>query len=128
VAFLKNRTSQFLVGSIIIFAMIGIVSMFLANPTGLLQGVAVIALVGVIIFFLVRLISNANPQKKEQHAFLKAAKKSKKRQKQKSGDHHLRSTTPGPLTTLKKNAKKRSTSHLTVIDGKKGKKKDRASF
>ncbi|HJV31081.1 MAG TPA: SA1362 family protein [Bacillales bacterium] len=127
-AFLKNRTSLFFVGGIILFAIIGILSRFLANPTGLLQGVAVIALAGVALFFLIRFISSASPQKKEQQAFLKAAKKSKKRLQQKSGDHHLRSTSPGPLTTLKKSAKKRSTSHLTVIDGKKGKKKDRASF
>jgi ABC-type nickel/cobalt efflux system permease component RcnA len=128
VAFLKNRTSLLLFGGIIIFAIIGISSMFLANPAGFLQRIAVITLVGFAIYFIFRLISNSNPKKKEQRAFLKAAKQSKKRLLQKSGDPHVRNTSQGTLTTIKKTAKKRSTSHLTVIDGKKGKKKNRASF
>jgi biopolymer transport protein ExbB/TolQ len=128
VAFLKNRTSLLLFGGIIIFAIIGISSMFLANPAGFLQRIAVITLVGFAIYFLYRLISNSNPKKKEQRAFLKAAKQSKKRLQQKSVDSHIKNTYQGTLTSIKKTAKKRSTSHLTVIDGKKGKKKNRASF
>jgi ABC-type nickel/cobalt efflux system permease component RcnA len=128
VAFLKNRTLHLLFGGIIIFAIIGISSMLLANPAGFLQRIAVIALVGFAIYIIVRLISNSNPKKKEQRAFLKAAKQSKKRLQQKSGDPHVRNSSQGTLTTIKKTAKKRSTSHLTVIDGKKGKKKNRASF
>lgn len=102
--------------------------MFLANPTGFLQRIAVIALIGIAIYFIARLITKANPQKREQRAFLRAAKKSKKRLQQKSGDPHVRSASQTTLTTLKRSTKKKSPVHLTVIDGKKGKKKNRASF
>jgi hypothetical protein len=128
VAFLNNRTSLFVIGGIIIFAIIGIIGMFLANPTGFLQRIAVIALIGIAIYFIARLITKANPQKREQRAFLRAAKKSKKRLQQKSGDPHVRSASQTTLTTLKRSTKKKSPVHLTVIDGKKGKKKNRASF
>ncbi|WML45279.1 SA1362 family protein [Neobacillus sp. PS3-40] len=127
-AFLNNRTSLFVIGGIIIFAIIGIIGMFLANPTGFLQRIAVIALIGIAIYFIARLITKANPQKREQRAFLRAAKKSKKRLQQKSGDPHVRSASQTTLTTLKRSTKKKSPVHLTVIDGKKGKKKNRASF
>lgn len=112
-------------------ALIGIFSILVANPTGFLQGIAGIGLVGIAIYFIVRLIFKANPQKKEQRAFLKAAKQSKKRLQKKGTDSHLKRSTLGMLTTLKKSSKskkKTTTAHLTVIDGKKGKKKNRASF
>ncbi|MDP4085626.1 MAG: SA1362 family protein [Bacillota bacterium] len=125
---MKNRSSLLFVGGIIIFAIIGLLGTLFANPTGFLQRIAVIALFGIAIYFLVRLIMKADPQRKEQRAFLKAAKKSKKRLHQKNSDPHQRSTSQGTLTILKKNAKKKSLAQLTVIDGKKGKKKNRASF
>ncbi|MDV2887638.1 hypothetical protein RYX45_20915, partial [Alkalihalophilus pseudofirmus] len=76
-----------------------------------------------------RKFSNSSPQKKEQRAFLKAAKQSKKRLQQKSGESNVKSSSFGSISTLKKNKiKKKSPAHLTVIDGKKGKKKNRASL
>ena len=95
---MNNRTSLFVIGGIIIFAIIGIIGMFLANPTGFLQRIAVIALIGIAIYFIARLITKANPQKREQRAFLRAAKKSKKRLQQKSGDPHVRSASQTTLT------------------------------
>jgi uncharacterized membrane protein YfcA len=130
VAFLKNRTSSIVVGGIIILALIGIISSISTNPAKFLQSIAVIALIGIGIYFVVRKFSISSPQRREQRAFLKAAKKSKKRLQQKSGDSHGKSSSLGTLTTLKKNnrTKKKPPAHLTVIDGKKGKKKNRASF
>jgi ABC-type nickel/cobalt efflux system permease component RcnA len=130
VAFLKNRITVPLVGALIIFGIIGIIGTFANNPIGFLQRVAMIALIGLAIYFIYRLISTRNPQKKEQNAFLKAAKKSKKRLQHKSGDTHAKSSSLGSLTSLKRNkkTKKKSPVHLTVIDGKKGKKKNRASL
>ncbi|WP_308211922.1 SA1362 family protein [Neobacillus cucumis] len=129
-AFLKNRTSTIIVGVLIILALLGLVSSFTANPAGFIQGIAVIALIGLVIYFLFRRFSNSSPQKKEQRAFLKAAKKSKKRLQQKGGDSTAKTSSLGTLTSLKKSTKtkKKSPAHLTVIDGKKGKKKNRASF
>ncbi|PLS01731.1 hypothetical protein CVD27_24045 [Neobacillus cucumis] len=127
---MKNRTSTFIVGVLIILALLGLVSSFTADPAGFIQGIAVVALIGLVIYFLFRRFSNSSPQKKEQRAFLKAAKKSKKRLQQKSGDSTARTSSLGTFTSLKKSTKtkKKTPAHLTVIDGKKGKKKNRASF
>ncbi|MEH7254901.1 SA1362 family protein [Neobacillus niacini] len=129
-AFLKNRISVPLVGSVIVLGIIGIIGAFTSNPIGFIQSIAVFALVGLAIFFVFRLIVRANPQKKEQQAFIKAAKKSKKRLQSKTGEQQTKSSSMGSLASLKKNKKikKKSPVHLTVIDGKKGKKKNRASL
>lgn len=124
---MKNRTAGFIVGGIVVvLALIGISSMFISNPTGFLQGLAVVVVIGIAIYIFVRLIYKTNPQKKEQRAFLKAAKKSKKRLQKKD----TKNTSLGTLAPFKKAAKikTKKTAHLTVIDGKKGKKKNRASF
>lgn len=127
---MKNRTSFIIIGGLIILALLGVYSSFTADPAGFIQGIAVITLAGLGIYLLVRRFSSSNPQKKEQRAFLKAAKKSKKRLQLKSGDSQVKSSPLGTLTSLKKSTKtkKKSPAHLTVIDGKKGKKKNRASF
>ena len=128
---MKNRTFVYVVvGGLIILALIGLVGTFTANPAGFIQRIAVIALIGITVYFLVRKFSKSSPQKKEQRAFLKAAKKSKKRLQQKSGDTTVKTSTLGTLASLKKSnkTKKKSPAHLTVIDGKKGKKKNRASL
>jgi predicted lipid-binding transport protein (Tim44 family) len=130
VVFLKYWTSVLLVGGLTILALIGLVGLFTANPTGFIQKIAVIALIGFAIYFIVRKFSNSNPQKREQKAFLKAAKKSKKRLHQKSGDSSGKTSSLGTLPSIKKSnqIKKKSPAHLTVIEGKKGKKKNRASL
>ncbi len=127
---MRKRISVPLFGSLIIFAIIGFFGTFAKNPTAFFQKLAVIALVVLAIYFIVRKLSNSNPQKREQRAFLKAAKQSKKRLQQKSGDSNVKSSSLGTLATLKKSSKtkKKPPAHLTVIDGKKGKKKNRASF
>ncbi|MEW9049670.1 MAG: SA1362 family protein [Neobacillus sp.] len=130
-AFLKNRISvPFLVGSLIILGFIGIIGSFTKDPLGFLKNVVILALVGLVIYFIYRQITKANPQKKEQQAFIKAAKKSKKRLQHKSAEPHTKSATLGSLSSLRKNkkVKKKTPVHLTVIDGKKGKKKNRASL
>ena len=128
---MKNRTFVYVVvGGLIILALIGLVGTFTANPAGFIQRIAVIALIGITAYFLVRKFSKSSPQKKEQRAFLKAAKKSKKRLQQKSGETTIKTSSLGSLASLKKSnkTKKKSPAHLTVIDGKKGKKKNRASL
>ncbi|MDQ1145084.1 putative lipid-binding transport protein (Tim44 family) [Bacillus sp. SORGH_AS 510] len=127
---MKNRTSYYVIGGLIILALLGLYGSFTDNPAGFIQRIAIIALIGLGIYFLVRKFSMSSPQKKEQRAFLKAAKKSKKRLQQKNGDSNMKTSSLGTLTTLKKSnkTKKKSPAHLTVIDGKKGKKKNRASF
>ncbi|MCM3566646.1 hypothetical protein M3183_00930 [Neobacillus mesonae] len=126
---MKNRTSVLIIGGLIILALIGLFSSFMANPAGFIQKIALMAVIGFVIFFVVRKFSNSSPQKKEQRAFLKAAKQSKKRLQQKNGDSQMKSSSLGPISNLKKHkTKRKSNAHLTVIDGKKGKKKNRASL
>jgi len=131
VAFLKNRTFvNVVIGGLIILALLGVIGTFTANPAGFIQSIAVMALVVLVVYFLVRKFTSSSPQKKEQRAFLKAAKKSKKRLQQKSGEGTVKTSSLGTFASLKKNnkLKKKSPAHLTVIDGKKSKKKNRASF
>jgi len=97
--------------------------------------------IGAVVFLLVKLLYKPSPAKREQRAFVKAAKRSAKRKQQKDFSPQGRmkiqaskSTKPkknSNLTSLKKaRALKKKTAHpqLTVIEGKKGKKKNRASF
>jgi uncharacterized membrane protein YfcA len=130
VAFLKNRISVPLVGSVIVLGIIGIIAAFTSDPIGFLKNIVVFALVGLAIYFVFKLIRRSNPRNKEQQAFIKAAKKSKKRLQTKGGEQSTKSTSFGSLTSLKRSkmTKKKSPVHLTVIDGKKSKKKNRASL
>lgn len=126
---MKNRTSSIIIGVLIILAALGIFNSISSNPINFLKGVAVLFIMSVVIYFIVRKLSNSSPQRKEQRAFLKAAKKSKRRL-QKSGVSQAKNSSQGTLTTLKKNikTKKKPPAHLTVIEGKKSKKKNRASL
>ena len=113
---------------LIALAAIGLISQLINDPGSLIKMIAVTAVVVAVIYFIITRFSQANPsQKHEQHAFKKAAKKSKKRfQKKESTSTPSKRTSIGSLSAARK--KKRDTSHLTVIEGKKGKKKNRASF
>jgi predicted lipid-binding transport protein (Tim44 family) len=122
---LNNRTSMILVTGLIILAIIGFVKGVLSNPVGVLQMIAMAALVGAIIYFLVRRFSGSSPGKQQHRAFQKAAKRSKKRFQSKEASA---SSKRSKIKSLASARKKKDASHLTVIDGKKGKKKNRASF
>ncbi|WP_249937854.1 SA1362 family protein [Niallia circulans] len=128
-AFLKNRFSLILFGSIIFLAFIGLTVNLIKNPSGFFLNIVVMVAVGGIIWFVYRHLSTSSPQKREQKAFLKAAKQSKKRlqTKDRSSSGQQQST---KTSSIKANKHKRSksTAHLTVIEGKKSKKKNRASL
>lgn len=82
-----------------------------------------------IIWFIYRHFSTSSPQKKEQKAFLKAAKQSKKRlqTRDRSSSGQQQSTKTASIKA-NKHKRSKSTAHLTVIEGKKSKKKNRASL
>jgi len=125
---LKNRISVYIVFGLITLAIIGVTASLISNPAGFLKRIAVILLVGAVIVFIFRRVSRAGSDKSEQRAFIRAAKKSKKRyHQQEAAKSNNRKAGAGSLTSLKK-TKKKSAAHLTVIQGKKGKKKDRASL
>ncbi len=125
---MKNRILSFIIIGLIAFALLGVMTSMISNPAGFFLRIAVILLVGAVIFFIFKRLSNAGPVNSEQKAFVRAAKRSKKRyQQQDSAKTSTRKTSVGSLTSIKK-PKKKSAAHLTVIQGKKGKKKNRASL
>lgn len=111
-------------------AIIGVVSSFVSNPMAFIKSIVMFLIIASLIFFLVRrFFSGAGPQSREQNAFRKAAKRSKKRFQQKDTRKPTSKTNNGNVSTLRKvKHKSKSAAHLTVIEGKKGKKKKRASF
>ncbi|KOP83411.1 hypothetical protein LIS82_19115 [Cytobacillus solani] len=126
---MKNRISVFVVLGLILLAVVGMTANLFSNPTGFLLRIAVILLVGAVIYYIFQRFYKASPRKREQQAFIRAAKKSKKRfQTNHLGKGHTRKTNSGNSLTSLKKSKKKSSTHLTVIQGKKGKKKDRASL
>ncbi|UII54817.1 hypothetical protein LS684_14275 [Cytobacillus spongiae] len=127
---MKQRTSFYFVMILIALGALGVISRLINNPGAFIQSIVVIVIVGAVFYFIYRKMTQSSPQKQEQRAFVKAAKRSKKRfQKSESGSNRsLKKSNLGSLTKLKSESKKKSSSHLTVIEGKKGKKKNRASL
>ncbi|WP_438824077.1 SA1362 family protein [Bacillus sp. JJ1503] len=126
---MKNRITLLIISGLVLLAVLGITTSMITDPAGFLRRIAVILLVGAIVFYIFQRFNRASPKKQEQRAFIRAAKKSKKRfHKPDAGKgSSSRKANSGSLTSIKRTRKKSST-HLTVIEGKKGKKKDRASL
>ena len=127
VAFLKNRISTFFVVCLIALAALGIVSLLVSNPSGLLLKFAIMIATGAVIFFLVKRFYLPSPEKREQRAFVKAAKRSLKRKQQKESGKQTRKSNVSNITSIRAR-KKQTNNHLTVIEGKKGKRKNRVSL
>ncbi len=123
---MKKRKSVLFIGALILLAGIGIIGSLIDNPAGFIQRIAIVALISFVLYLIFRRFTGAGPGKKEQRAFLKAARESRKRNGHKN-DSAGRNVVHGSLASLRK-PKKKATAHLTVIEGKKGKKKNRASF
>ncbi|CAM3804230.1 hypothetical protein D1970_14870 [Mesobacillus zeae] len=121
-----NRTSFYIVLGLIILAGIGVTQSLVSDPIVFLQTIAGFVLIAAVIFFIVNRFYKANPMKQEQRSFHKAAKQSKKRFQTKSQPLTSKRSSVGSISAARK--KKKDAPHLTVIEGKKGKKKNRASF
>jgi len=124
---LKNRISTFIVVCLIALAALGMVSLLVSNPSGLLLKLAIMIATGAVIFFLVKRFYLPSPEKREQRAFVKAAKRSLKRKQQKESGKQTRKTNVSNITSIRAR-KKQTNNHLTVIEGKKGKRKNRVSL
>lgn len=119
---MKKQPSFYIVGGLIILGVIGVIGKLMTNPIQFLQGLLVTFIVIGIIYFLVRKFLLNKPGNKEQQAFIKAARRSKKRLSQKGIEVSPRKDNQQILR------KRRSSNHLTVIEGNKGKKKRRAQM
>jgi FtsZ-interacting cell division protein ZipA len=124
---MKNRVNPFVM---IVLALggIGFLVTLLTRPGFLLREMLIYVIVLAIIYFVVRYFTKQRMGKDSSYS--KAAKQSKKRFSDRNqNSSHLKS-----VSTQKKNSKtstalkKKQASHLTVIEGKKGKKKSRAFF
>lgn len=132
---MNNQLASYFVAFMIILASIGLTGNIIANPSGSLKTFLIVLIVGGVFYLISRNFSNfskENPKKREQDAFRKAAKHSQKKYKQqdpRKASYKFKMNKAGNLQNLKKAPKRtRSTSHLKVIEGNKGKKKNRASF
>ncbi len=111
--------------TLILLATIGLGTSLFGNPLGLARKLLVTAAVIGIIYFIYRrwFSGRGAGNSNEQRAFVKAAKQSKKRHKRKTASKPQVSN-----VSKKRPIRKKSNAKLTVIEGKKNKKNNRASF
>lgn len=126
---MKNRTSYYIVIGLVSLAVLGVISSLVSNPVDFIKNVFLFLIISAGIILLFRHFTGASLRSREQSAFKKAAKRSKKRYQHKDSRKPVSRTSNSNISTLKKvNHKPKSTAHLTVIEGRKGKKKKRASL
>jgi uncharacterized protein YacL len=121
---LRRGTIHPLVGITLFLGVLGILYTLFAHPIALFRKIVFVMLVIAAIYVFYHFIYKRRTNKAHL-AYLKAVRQSKKLhpqavRKPKTNNAHLK---------MKRPLRKRTTTtHLTVIDGKKGKKKNRASF
>ncbi|WP_046180408.1 SA1362 family protein [Domibacillus tundrae] len=112
-------------------AAIGLVSMMITSPGQLVRQIAYAVITVVIVMFLLRLFmkNRAGGNRSEDRAYSKAVKQSKKRRTPKTSykPKPSRSVAFTAAKPKKKMARRKKASHLTVIQGNKGKRNSRAS-
>lgn len=123
-----NRSRPYIIFCLIALAVLGLASQLFQNPGGLLRNVLVIALAAGIVYFIYKRLTKDKPARKEQRAFIKAARQSKKRQKTKTKQRDNVASFSLAKSSKKVKSRRKSDAHLTVIEGKKNKKKNRALF
>ncbi|WP_456274074.1 SA1362 family protein [Bacillus sp. AK031] len=111
-------------GAVILLASVGLVSTLMGDPLALLQRILIFAAIAGVIYFIFRkVVMGGKGKNKDQKAFVKAARQSKKRFNKKTAA--TKASAPNPFR--KKSYRKKSQANLTVIEGKKN-RKNRASL
>ncbi|EEL49320.1 MULTISPECIES: SA1362 family protein [Bacillus cereus group] len=133
---MNGRSFTFaLVMLIIGLAIFGLVSSAITDPYGMVKNIAIMLLVVGVFYLLYKMFTSSSGSANSQNSYKRAAKQSNRK-------YGKQNVAPLSNSLLKRNAsddkgkkgntsvlkKKRKQSHLTVIEGKKNKKKDRASF
>jgi hypothetical protein len=120
---------------IIGLSIFGLVSSAITDPYGMVKNIAIMLLVVGVFYLLYKMFTSSSGSANSQNSYKRAAKQSNRK-------YGKQNVAPLSNSLLKRNAsddkgkkgntsvlkKKRKQSHLTVIEGKKNKKKDRASF
>ena len=91
------------------------------------MNILIIAAIAGIIYLVYTRLTQGKTDRKEQRAFRKAVRQSKKRNKDRSTKRN-NVTNMASAKSSKIKVRKKSDVQLTVIEGKKNKKKNRASF
>lgn len=126
---MNRRVMNGIVLAIIMLGAIGLITTLVTNPLGFFKQIAIYAAIAGVIYLLYRLFIRKSTGS-VYSTYTKAAKRSKRRfNDKKSGGTKVRNIAHAKKA-IKSTAirKKNPTTHLTVIEGKKGKKKNRASF
>jgi uncharacterized membrane protein (DUF106 family) len=104
----------------VVLAFMGLAFLLFTNPGLLVRYILITAaVVGVIYLLMKKFIFSDNTANKDQKKFVKAARQTKKKVKR-----NTKQATQKKKTAIRK--RNVSANHLTVIEGKKGKKKNRA--
>ncbi|MEH7386881.1 SA1362 family protein [Bacillus sp. JJ1521] len=135
---MNRRKSNIVVKILLGLGALGFVYTLFTRPGSLLVQAGMIFLFIGIIYLLYKFVFSRRMGGKEQSAYLRAAKQSRKRFKtgsqRKSQTMGMGSKKPTASATKRSTVspihkkRKTNTTHLTVIEGKKGKKKNRALF
>ncbi|WP_110927461.1 SA1362 family protein [Bacillus massiliglaciei] len=125
-----NRSLSYLMFGIITLGILGITMSLVSNPIGFFRNILIGAAVIGVIYMIYTRLTNAGPDKKEQRSFKKAARQSKKRHKSRSAKTKESNVASFSSAKSKKRpiSRRKSDVQLTVIEGKKNKKRNRASF
>lgn len=127
---MNRRVINGIVFAIILLGAVGLITILVSNPMWLIKQIAIYAALAGIIYLIYRLFIRKRMGGKEYSSYANAAKKSKRR----FNDNRTFSSNVKNISQAKKSVKtsaikkKKQSSHLTVIEGKKGKKKNRALF
>ena len=118
------------VSAIAALAAIGLVSMMITSPGQLVRQIVFAVITVAIVMFLLRLFmqNRGGGNRREDRAYSKAVKQSKKRHTAKTSYKSKPSRSMAfTAKPKKKSARRKKASHLTVIQGNKGKRGSRAS-
>ncbi|PPA71386.1 SA1362 family protein [Jeotgalibacillus proteolyticus] len=119
--------------SVVGFAVFGLIYILVTDPASLIRRVLTFAAIIGVIYLLYRLWASRKPGRRDQQAFKRAAKQSKKRYGNPVSASKIKKTGKQPAKKAVPLKKKSSAARidgpkLTVIEGKKGKKKKRMSL
>ncbi|MFD3447772.1 SA1362 family protein [Microbacteriaceae bacterium 4G12] len=120
---------------VLVIGLVGfyLVTTTLSNPTGVLQNILIIIVIVAAFYLLYKLFTSSGSSKNPRASYNRAVKQSKKKYAKPKNVTSLNNRLKKASTDTKTKKgssllKKRKQTHLTVIEGKKGKKKNRASF
>ncbi|MGM9987100.1 MAG: SA1362 family protein [Bacillaceae bacterium] len=129
---MKRNYFSYLVYGIIALAIFGFVFTLINKPGQIVSTAFTIGFTVLIVYILIRLFSNLGTNSTTNSSYRKAVKQSKKKYAQKNNFTSSITTkkqmTKSKSEPIRKKTKSKSTAHLTVIEGEKGKKKKRMTL